>query len=225
MIWYVDIELPSVVVDPAKKDNFDRVRALRTQVLGEIAQMPSESILYSDVTPELMREKNVVALALSGNTSDWVQYDFSTFDPLKQIITSGSVPVIGLCGGQQLLAYLYGGDCGPLRKLRPGEPDPADFAPGWFKEVGYKPVSVVKDDPIFEGLGTEPVFFESHYWQVSRVPQDFETLASTENCKVQVFRHKQLPVYGTQVHPEVNSAEHRDGRKLIGNFFKIAGLI
>ena len=225
MIWYVDIELPSAVVDPAKKDNFDRVRAQRTQVLGEIAQMPAESILYSDVTPELMRQKNVVALALSGSTSDWVQYDFSSFEPLKQIVTGGSVPVIGLCGGHQLLAYMYGGDCGPLRKLNPGEPDPANFAPGWFKEVGYSPVSVVKDDPIFDGLGPAPVFFESHYWQISQMPKDFETLASTADCRVQVFRHKRQVIYGTQFHPEVNSAEHRDGRKLIGNFFRIAGLV
>jgi GMP synthase (glutamine-hydrolysing) len=225
MIWYVDIELPSAVVDPANKDNFDQVRAQRTRVLGDIAQMPAEAILYPDVTPELMRQKNVVAIALSGSTSDWVQYDFSTFETLKQIVTGGSVPVIGLCGGHQLLAYMYGGQCGPLRKLKPGEPDPANFAPGWFKEVGYSPVSVVQDDPIFAGLGPAPVFFESHYWQISQMPQVFETLASTADCPVQVFRHKQRLMYGTQFHPEVNSAEHRDGRKLIANFFRIAGLL
>jgi GMP synthase-like glutamine amidotransferase len=225
MIWYVDIEHPSAVVDPANKDNFDQVRAHRTRVLGDIAQLPAESILYADVTPELMREKNVVALALSGSTSDWVQYDFGTFETLKQIITGGSVPVIGLCGGHQLLAYMYGGQCGPLRKLKPGEPDPANFAPGWFKEVGYSPVSIVKHDPIFDGLGPEPVFFQSHYWQISRMPPDFENLASTADCQVQVFRHKQQLIYGTQFHPEVNSAEHRDGRQLISNFFRIAGLL
>jgi GMP synthase-like glutamine amidotransferase len=225
MIWYVDIELPAALADPANKDNFDRVRAHRTRVLGDIAQMPAESILYAEVTPELMREKNVAALALSGSTSDWVQYDFSTFETLKQIITGGSVPVIGLCGGHQLLAYLYGGQCGPLRKLKPGEPDPANFAPGWFKEVGYSPVSIIKDDPIFEGLGPAPVFFQSHYWQISHMPPDFENLASTAECPVQVVRHKHQPIYSTQFHPEVNSAEHRDGRQLIANFFRIAGLM
>jgi len=225
MIWYVDIELPSAAADPANKANFDQVRAQRTQVLGDIAQMPAESIMYPDVTPELMRQKNVVAIALSGSTSDWVQYDFSSFATLTQIVTSGSVPVLGLCGGHQLLAYMYGGQCGPLRKLKPGEPDPADWAPGWFKEVGYSPVSVVKDDPIFTGLGSTPVFFESHYWQISQMPQDFENLASTPACPVQVFRHKRQLVYGTQFHPEVNSADHHDGRTLIGNFFRIAGLL
>ncbi|MCC7360684.1 MAG: gamma-glutamyl-gamma-aminobutyrate hydrolase family protein [Anaerolineales bacterium] len=225
MIWYVDIELPATAADPANKANFDQVRAQRTRVLADIADMPAEAIMYPDVTPELMREKNVVALALSGSTSDWVNYDFNSFATLTQIVTSGRVPVLGLCGGHQLLAYMYGGQCGPLRLLRPGEPDPADWAPGWFKEVGYQSVSVTKDDPIFAGLGSAPVFFESHYWQVSQMPTDFEVLASTPECPVQVMRHTSQCVYGTQFHPEVNSADHRDGRQLISNFFRIAGLL
>ena len=225
MIWYVDIELPAYVVDPAKKDNFDQVRATRTRVLSDIAQMPAESIQYPQITPDLMRAKNVVAIALSGNTADWALYDMSTFDTLKQIVTSGSLPVIGLCGGHQLLAYMYGGNCGPLRKLKPGEPDPANWAPGWFKEVGYQPVKVVQTDPIFAGLEPQPIFFQSHYWQISRLPQDFELLASTENCRAQIVKHQQQLVYGTQFHPEVNSADHRDGRRLLANFFRMAGLL
>lgn len=225
MIWYVDIELPAYVVDPAKKDNFDQVRATRTRVLADIAQMPAESILYPDVTQELIKEKNVVAIALSGNTADWALYDMRTFDTLKQIVASGRVPVIGLCGGHQLLAYMYGGDCGPIRRLKPGEPDPANWAPGWFKELGYQPLTVVKDDPIFAGIEPQPVVFQSHYWQVNKIPQEFEVLASTPNCKAQLMRHKQQTIYGTQFHPEVNSIDHRDGRALLANFFRIAGLL
>jgi GMP synthase (glutamine-hydrolysing) len=225
MIWYVDIELPAYVVDPSKKDNFDQVRATRTRVLADIAQMPAESILYPDVTPQRLKEKNVVAIALSGNTADWAQYDMRTFDILKQIVTGGSLPVIGLCGGHQLLAYMYGGDCGPIRKLKPGEPDPTAWAPGWFKEVGYQPLTVVKDDPIFAGIEPQPVVFQSHYWQINKMPQEFDVLASTPNCKSQVMRHKQQNIYGTQFHPEVNSIDHRDGRALIANFFRIAGLL
>jgi len=120
---------------------------------------------------------------------------------------------------------MFGGTCGALRKLKPGEEDPAEWAPGWYKEVGYMPVRVLQDDPIFAGLGSEPVFFESHYWEVKQLPADFELLASTDECEVQVMRHKDCLVYGTQFHPEVYEAGYSDGPTLLANFFDMAGVL
>jgi len=225
IIWYVDIEHADALADPQRAPDFEAVRNQRAMVLEDIAGIPCEPILYTQVSLELARQKNVRAIGISGNTTDWEFYDFKTFDPLFEIVKSGEVPTIGLCGGHQLIGLMYGSECGPLRKLREGEPDPADFAAGWYKEVGYIPVQVVKEDPIFAGLGKEAVFFESHYWEIKQVPPGFELLASTENCKVQTIRSNNLVIYGTQFHPEVNSAGNRDGRKLIENFFRIAGII
>jgi GMP synthase-like glutamine amidotransferase len=225
MVWYVDIEHKEALADPERAPNFDKVRRQRAMVLEDIAGIPCEAILYTDVSLELARQKNVKAIGISGNTTDWEFYDFKTFEPLFEIVKSGEVPTIGFCGGHQLIGLMYGSECGAMRKLRAGETDPGGFAPGWFKEVGYMPVQVVQGDPIFDGLGKEPVFFESHYWEIKQVPPGFELLASTENCKVQTIRSSNLAVYGTQFHPEVNSAEHRDGRKLIENFFRIAGVL
>jgi GMP synthase-like glutamine amidotransferase len=224
MIWYVDIEHEDALADPERAPNFEKVRNQRAWVMEDVAGVTCEPILYQQVTPELARQKNVKAIAISGNTTDWEYYDFTTFAPLFEIIKSGSMPVIGLCGGHQLIALAYNAECGPLRKLKPGEAEVGDFAPGWFKEVGFLPVKVIKDDPIFTGLGQQPVFFESHYWEIKQVPSEFELLASTDECKVQTMRHQQFPIYGTQFHPEVNSAENRDGRALLANFFRIAGI-
>jgi len=80
--------------------------------------------------------------------------------------------VIGFCGGHQLIGLLYDAPCDAIRKLEPGEADPGGFAPGWFKEVGFMPVRVGKPDPIFKNLGTDPVFFESHYWEIKEVQRD-----------------------------------------------------
>ncbi len=224
MIWYVDIEHEDALADPERAPNFEKVRNQRAWVMEDIAGVTCEPILYQQVTPELARQKNIKAIAISGNTTDWEYYDFTTFAPLFEIIKSGTLPVIGLCGGHQLIALAYNVECGPLRKLKPGEAEVGDFAPGWFKEVGFLPVKVVQEDPIFSGLGQQPVFFESHYWEIKQVPPKFELLASTDECKVQTIRHKQFPIYGTQFHPEVNSAENRDGRALLANFFRIAGV-
>jgi len=225
MIWYVDIEHEKALADPTRAPNFDSVRRQRTWVMEDISKMPAESILYQQVSKELVKEKDVRAIAISGNTTDWIEYDFATFQSLFNIVKSGEIPVIGLCGGHQLIGLMYQTECGPLRKLKPGESDPADWAPGWFKEVGYLPVQVVKEDPIFTGLGQEPIFFESHYWEIKQVPSEFELLASTQECRIQTIKHKQYPIYGTQFHPEVNSADYMDGRKLLANFFRIAGIL
>ncbi len=221
MIFYVDIEHPRALADPSRQADFDRVRRQRTQICGEAANLPSESILYTELTPQIIRAKKVRALAISGNTTDWAAYDFATFKPLFNIIRTGLMPTVGFCGGHQLIGLMYGAKCDAIRRLNPGEVDPGGFVPGWFKEVGFLPVQVVKPDPIFAGLGDSPVFFESHYWEIKEVPQEFDLLASTANVRVQTIKHKQHPIYGTQFHPEASSAEHPDGFRLLKNFFSM----
>lgn len=225
MIWYVDIEHEKALTDPSGAHGFEQVRSQRASVLEEVAGMPCEAVLYRQVSLELVKKKHVRAIVISGNTTDWVEYVFKTFQPLSDIVKSGTLPVLGLCGGHQLIGLLYNAECGPLRQLTPGEVDPADWAPGWFKELGYLPVRVIQDDPIFTGLDKEPIFYESHYWQIKQLPAEFDLLASTPDCRIQVIRHKKYLIYGTQFHPEVNSTEHGDGLLLLSNFFRIAGLL
>ncbi len=86
------------------------------------------------------------------------------------------------------------------------------------------PVHVLRPDPIFKGLGTDPLLFESHYWEIKAAPEGFDLLASTENVRVQAIRHRQHLIYGTQFHPEVSSADCPAGFTLLQNFFSLAGL-
>ncbi len=224
MIWYVDIEHEKALADGNRAPDFERVRSQRARICGEAAGVPCEPILYQQVSWELAKQKNIQAIVISGNTTDWAEYDFKTFEPLKQLIQSGQFAVIGVCGGHQLIGLLYGAPCDAIRKLIPGEADRGGFAPGWFKEVGFMPVHVRKPDPIFQGLGTDPVLFESHYWEIKEVPEGFDLLASTENVRVQAIRHKEHMIYGTQFHPEVSSAECPAGFTLLQNFFSLVGL-
>jgi GMP synthase-like glutamine amidotransferase len=179
-------------------------------------------VLYQQVSWQRAHEQNLQAIAISGNTTDWAEYDFATFEPLFELIRSGQYPTIAFCGGHQLLGLLYGAPCDAIRPLRPGEPDTGRFAPGWYKEVGFRPVHVLKDDPLFAGLGSDPVFFESHYWEIKQTPAEFELLASTAEVPVQCIKHRQNLVYGVQFHPEAYSPEYPDGLALLRNFFRIA---
>jgi GMP synthase-like glutamine amidotransferase len=225
VIWYVDIEHQDAIHHPGLAEMFTETRQARAQVVGEAADLPCEAIFYWEVSWHQLRARHVRALTLSGNTTDWDKYDFASFKPLFNIVQSGELPVIGFCGGHQLIGLMYGMPCGALRQLKPGEPDPADWAPGYYKEIGYLPVQLLKPgEPLFEKLGDQPVFFESHYWEIKALHADFELLAATENCHCQAIKHRKLPIYGTQFHPEVNSADFHQGFELLQNFFRLAGI-
>jgi anthranilate/para-aminobenzoate synthase component II len=42
---------------------------------------------------------------------------------------------------------------------------------------------------------------------------------------VQAVKHKTRPVYGTQFHPEIWDDAHPDGKRLLQDFFRIAGVL
>jgi GMP synthase (glutamine-hydrolysing) len=97
-----------------------------------------------------------------------------------------------------------------------------NWAKGYYAEVGYLPLTLLKPDPLFDGFGNQATFFESHYWEIKELPDDFELLASSQAVINQVTKLRQSLVYGTQFHPEVNDAEHPDGFRLMQNFFQNA---
>jgi GMP synthase-like glutamine amidotransferase len=200
---------------------------------------------YTDVTLEGLRALPVGALVISGNATGFEQYAAAPLAELQRIIRAAEWPVIAFCGGHQQIALAHGAEVGPMRRLHPGEPDITDLsAPGFLKEWGFMPVSVVANDPILNGLGNPPVFLEVHYCEVKAVPPGFHLLASSADCRVQLMKRNDRPVYGAQFHPEgytewpgdgrselVNLIYPRgydraapDGRRLLENFFQVAGL-
>jgi len=51
------------------------------------------------------------------------------------------------------------------------------------------------------------------------LPDCFEVTAETEEGEIMGMRHKTLPVWGVQFHPESILTEH--GKKMLGNFLKL----
>jgi len=226
MIWFVDIEHPKVLQNPKRAPGHAQYIQVRAAKLAETSGVPCEAIYFTEVSLDLARQRGVQAIAISGNGSDWAEYDFAQFQPLMDIIRGGEIPLIGFCGGGQLIGLANGVECGPMRELRPGETDVMPgYHPGMFKESGFLPIQVVKPDPIWEGLGQSPLLLQGHYWEIKQVPDQYELLASTAECRIQLIRHRKYCVYGTQFHPEGYDNEHLDGRRFLANFFRIAGVL
>ncbi len=191
----------------------------------EISEVPCLMQHYTRVTPESLRAWNVQALLISGNVTEWDQYDMTVFEDLEWIINEGDWPILALCGAMQLVALLHDVPCGPMGRLPEGMADPnPDYRPGMLKEKGYYPINIVRSDALFDGLSQKPVFSQWHYWELKAVPPGFVRLAESELCPIQAIRHETRPVYGTQFHPEEYSEEHPAGKQVLSNFFRISGL-
>ena len=113
--------------------------------------------------------------------------------------------VFGICAGLQLIGIAFGA---PL--VYPGE---------GYEEFGFLPQTVLAQHPLTAGLGGTLHCFEHHRGQLSTVPEGFRLLASRGNCRVQMLAHESRPIFGTQFHPELQNAAHRDGQRILENFF------
>mgnify|MGYP006288800619 CR=1 FL=1 len=200
---------------------------------------------YTEVSAKWLEGAPIKALVLGGNVTAWSEYDEESLEPLMQVVRGASLPMLGICGGLQLMALAHGVAVRPMRELSAGERDPApDIASGYSKEWGFTPVRVMKPDPLFQGL-EEPVFLQAHYSEVKGLPENFVLLASTDVCPIQAVRRRGTAVYGTQFHPEAYVSgdrpggnwlvdlvypqgytnDQRDGRRLLVNFFREAGVL
>ena len=202
VICYVDMEHESALRDPSKRSEHRAHCADVRQRLEGISGAECIVQRYSAVTREGLDEMGARALVLSGNVTDWEEYDEVDLREMYHIVREAPLPVLGICGGLQFIAMAHGAALGPMRRLATGEEDSnADYAPGYFKEWGFVPVTTLHPDPLFDGLES-PTFLEAHYWEVKEVPTAFELLASTDVCRVQAIRRIGEPVYAIQFHPE-----------------------
>jgi GMP synthase-like glutamine amidotransferase len=246
VICYVDMEHPKLLTDPTWDDFHGASLADVKQRLERISGSDCVIRRYDAISPEWLAAAEIGALVISGNVTDWDDYDEVSLEGITRAIHQAALPILGLCGGCQLMALVHDAPMGPLRRLRKGEQDPYDaFAPGYFKEWGFVPVRLLRPDPLFSGLEESPMFLEAHYWEIKEVPAGFELLASTDACRVQVIRRRGTLVYGTQFHPEAYVEGPEDsrsalvktvypegyakrqiaGRVLLRNFLQLAGIL
>jgi len=177
-----------------------------------IGRRVREFKVYSEIVPhgikpkeiEAMHERfNVKGLILSGGPQSVYEKNVPKCD---EEILDLDIPVLGLCYGHQLIAYICGGN----------------VKYGKQKEFGVAHVIIDKPIGVLRGLGKSEKVWMSHSDTVFALPEEFEVLANTENSPVAAFKHKEKPIYGLQWHPEVVHTEN--GMKMLRNFiFVVCG--
>ena len=227
MICYVDLEHaergPSMLSEGShatqRKADLLTVKARFERLSGERCLL----LHYTQVDRAFLDRLGVRAVVISGHSTLIDDYDPRDLAPLVELIHETSRPMLGLCGGHQLIGLTFGGQAAALGPLAPGERDTnPDVAPGMRKEWGPCRVEISGNDPLFAGLDATVVVEQRHYWELKGLPAGFVPLASSEACAIQAIRHEHRPLYGVQFHPEKYSEDYPDGRAILINFFRLA---
>ncbi|OQA01066.1 MAG: GMP synthase (glutamine-hydrolyzing) [Planctomycetes bacterium ADurb.Bin412] len=71
------------------------------------------------------------------------------------------------------------------------------------REYGSTRLRIGDSDELLAHLAGEKVVWMSHGDQVNELPDDFLSLGSTRTCPFAAVRHKKVPFYAVQFHPEV----------------------
>ena len=120
-----------------------------------------------------------------------------------EYLKKAGFPVLGICAGHQFMAQFFGGEARPSK----------------IPEFGKIELTLLKEnDVLFKGVPKRSIVWESHNDEVTKLPEGFELLAESENCKIQAMKHKNRSFYGLQFHPEVEHTEF--GEHIFRNFVK-----
>lgn len=120
-----------------------------------------------------------------------------------EYLEKANFPILGICAGHHFIGRFFGGTVEESK----------------LPEFGKIQLIILKDNEIFEGVPEKSTVWESHNDEVKIIPDNFDLLAESENCKIQAMKHKKKPFYGLQFHPEVEHTEY--GEKIFKNFVKI----
>ncbi len=158
-------------------------------------------IVRHDIRAQRIRELAPKGVILSGGPASVYETHAPNCDP--DIFRLG-LPVLGICYGMQLACQALGGQ--------------VESAPA--REYGRAHCRVIKSNELLAGIPETLDVWMSHGDQVSRVSADFEPLAATSTCPIAAVKHRRLPIYGLQFHPEVTHTPQ--GAAILGNFLRWA---
>ncbi len=156
-------------------------------------------IVRHDITAERVRELNPLAIILSGGPASVYEAGAPHCDPA---IFDLGVPVLGICYGMQLICEAMGVAVAP------------NAARGEFGRMDCR--VLVTEEPLFHDVPHETIVWMSHGDQIQNAGSDFVPLAVTPTCPIAAVRHRRLPIFGLQFHPEVSHTPY--GSLILGNF-------
>jgi anthranilate synthase component 2 len=118
---------------------------------------------------------------------------------------AGKIPLLGVCLGHQAIGAAFGGHIIRAKEIMHGK----------TSEITHT------GSDVFKGLPSPFTVIRYHSLAIERatLPECLEITAETADGEIMGVRHKTLPVYGVQFHPESILSEH--GHALLRNFLEL----
>ena len=182
-------------------DNFDSFTYNLVQYFGELGA--EQEIFRNDaITPEqaIEREPDAVVISPGPCAPNQAGQSLAIIEAF-----AGKKPIFGVCLGHQCLAQYFGGKVIRAERLMHGKISP-----------------VIHDDKeIFENLPNpfEATRYHSLIIEPASMPDCLEVTAKTEEGEIMGIRHKEIPVWGVQFHPESLATEQ--GILILKNFMEL----
>ena len=174
-----------------------------------IARRVRDHRVFAEILPyttplSVIRENGYRGIIFTGGPN-------SVFDPASPhydpAILDIGVPILGICYGCQLTAFMAGGKVETAEQSEYGKIDlhVTDAA-----------------SPLFADIPTDSVVWMSHTDRVPVPPVGFAVTATTDACPVAAMEDAKRRLYAVQFHPEVTHSVY--GNKLLENFlYRVCG--
>ena len=182
-------------------DNYDSFTYNLVQYLGEM-QVKMEVHRNDQISLDQIRSLNPDRILISPGPCSPRESGLS-----NEIIRTFSekIPTLGVCLGHQCIGHVFGGNVVVNYRMMHGK------------------TSLIKHNgkDLFEGMPNPFAATRYHSLVIQRdtLPACLEITAETDEGEIMGVKHKELPIWGVQFHPESILTE--SGRQILQNFLKL----
>ena len=182
--------------------------------ISRLVKRPETRIAHLSEIAEAVESFRPDAVVLSGTLLDFDYYNPEIIESFSRFIRATRTPVLGICGGHELVGLSFGARVVTLSNLEQHEQ-----RQGRSFEYQYRFIRILNPlDPVFCGINDpESVtwqdytreagilrVWQNHGLQLDRVPEGFELLATSYKCRNQMMvkRTAGQLIYSVQFHLE-----------------------
>ena len=159
--------------------------------------LKEKKISFEKISPNELELKSLEkydSFILSGRRKNEKKINQINSKVIKHCIQNNK-KLLGICYGAEILSLTLGGTIRKLESSLKGD-----------EEISIQKENVLTNKKI--------KVFESHGFEISKLPDLLISLADSKNCKYEIIQYNGKFIFGTQFHPEMTL----DGKDLIHKF-------